>query len=181
MPPTATSSPSGFRTAGPAQIAFMDRVIDDGAQFDVVRIVPEGGRPFQFWINSDTHLIERLVEREAQETRTEYLMDMRDIEGVKVPYRVRATRGDPRHDEVVTVDKLDYNWPLTGVVFAQPASARPDFDACRRRGRGRRTVRSARRAHLRDGHAERQGTVPDAVRRRPRQHHFAPRRWRRWA
>jgi hypothetical protein len=110
-----------------AQISFLDRVIDEGAQFDVIRIVPEGGRAFQFWINSDTHLIERLVEREAQETRTEYLMDLRDVEGVKVPYRVRATRGDPREDEVVTVEKLDYNWPLTGIGFSQPAAARPDF------------------------------------------------------
>jgi PDZ domain/Aspartyl protease len=110
-----------------AQISFLDRVVDEGATFDVVRIVPEGGRAFQFWINSDTHLIERLVEREAQETRTEFLMDMRSVEGVKVPYRVRATRGDPHHDEVVTVDKLDYNWPLAGVVFAQPAGAGPDF------------------------------------------------------
>ena len=100
---------------------------DEGAQFDVIRIVPEGGRAFQFWINTETHLIERLVEREADETRTEYLMDLRDVEGVKVPYRVRATRGDPRQDEVITIDKLDYNWPLTGVVFAQPVAAGPDF------------------------------------------------------
>ena len=111
-----------------AQIAFIDRIASDGAQFDVIRIVPEGGRAFQFWINSDTHLIERLVEREAIDTRTEYLMDLRDVEGVKVPFRVRATRGDPRQDEVVTVDKLDYNWPLNGALFAQPAVARPDFD-----------------------------------------------------
>ena len=117
-----------FPNRGAAQIAFMDRVSDEGAQFDVVRIVPEGGRPFQFWINSETHLIERLVEREAQDTRTEYLMDMRDVEGVKVPHRVRATRGDPRQDEIITVEKLDYNWPLAGVVFAQPATSRPDFE-----------------------------------------------------
>ena len=117
-----------FPNRGAAQIAFMDRVSDDGAQFDVVRILPEGGRPFQFWINSETHLIERLVEREAQETRTEYLMDMRDVEGVKVPHRVRATRGDARQDEIITVEKLDYNWPLAGVVFAQPAASRPDFE-----------------------------------------------------
>lgn len=110
-----------------AQISFLDRVTEDGANFDVIRIVPEGGRAFQFWINTETHMIERLVEREAQETRTEYLMDLRTVEGVKVPYRVRATRGDPRQDEVITVDKLDYNWPLAGVVFAQPSVAGPDF------------------------------------------------------
>ena len=112
---------------GPAQISFVDRVTEDGAQFDVIGILPEGGRPFQFWINTDTHLIERLVEREAQVTRTEFLMDLHDVEGVKIPFRVRATRGDPREDEVITVDKLDYNWPLSGVVFAQPVGARPDF------------------------------------------------------
>ena len=116
-----------FPDRAPAQISFVDRVMDEGAQFDVIGIVPEGGRPFQFWINTDTHLIERLVEREAQETRTEFFMDLRNVEGVKVPYRVRATRGDPRQDEVITVDKLDYNWPLTGIAFAQPVSAGPDF------------------------------------------------------
>ncbi|MEO8344519.1 MAG: aspartyl protease family protein [Betaproteobacteria bacterium] len=116
-----------FPDRAAAQITFLDRVVDDGATFDVIRIVPEGGRPFQFWINTDTHLIERLVEREATETRTEYLMDLRQIEGVKIPYRVRATRGDSRRDEVITIDKLDYNWPLAGVVFAQPVGAGPDF------------------------------------------------------
>ena len=116
-----------FPERAPAQISFLDRIADDGAQFDIIRILPEGGRPFQFWINSDTHLIERLVEREAQETRTEYFMDLRDVEGVKIPFRVRATRGDARRDEVITVDKLDYNWPLAGISFAQPSTARPDF------------------------------------------------------
>jgi hypothetical protein len=116
-----------FPDRAPAQITFIDRIASEGAQFDVIGIVPDGGRPFQFWINSDTHLIERLVEHEAIDTRTEYLMDLRDIEGVKVPYRVRATRGDPRQDEVVTIDKLDYNWPLTGVAFTQPVGAGPDF------------------------------------------------------
>ena len=171
--PTATSWPSGFRTARRHRSPSWTACIDDGAQFDVIRIVPEGGRPFQFWINSDTHLIERLVEREAQETRTEYLMDLRDVEGVKVPHRVRATRGDPRQDEVITVDKLDYNWPLTGVVFAQPAARAAGLRACRRRRRRRGAVRSPRRAHLRHGHAERQGPVPDAAGFRPRQHSLA--------
>ncbi len=116
-----------FPERGAAQISFLDRVSDEGATFDVIRIVPEGGRAFQFWINTETHLIERLVEHEATETRTEYLMDMRTVEGVKIPYRVRATRGEARQDEIVTIDKLDYNWPLAGVVFAQPAAAGPDF------------------------------------------------------
>jgi hypothetical protein len=116
-----------FPERGAAQITFLDRVTDEGATFDVIRIVPEGGRAFQFWINTETHLIERLVEREADETRTEFLMDLRQVEGVKIPYRVRASRSDTRRDEVITIDKIDYNWPLAGVAFSQPVGAGPDF------------------------------------------------------
>ena len=49
--------------------------------FDVIRITPDGGRPFELWINAQTKLIERLVEREAQETRTEIYMDVRELAG----------------------------------------------------------------------------------------------------
>jgi hypothetical protein len=111
----------------PAHITYKERVTDDGAEFDVVRIAPEGGRPFELWVNTETKLFERLVERDAQGTRTEYYMDLHDVQGVKIPFRVRATRGDPRQDEVVVVDRLEYNAPLAGVSFAVPAAPKPDF------------------------------------------------------
>ena len=105
-----------------ADITYKERTIDDGAEFDVIRITPEGGRPFDLWVNTQTRLFERLVEREAQAVRMEYYMDMRDVQGVKVPFRVRATRGDPRSDELVVVEKLVYNAPLAGVSFALPGA-----------------------------------------------------------
>ena len=69
----------------PARIAYKERANADGADFDVIRITPEGGRPFELWINTQTKLIERLVEREAQETRTETYMDLRDRRGREDP------------------------------------------------------------------------------------------------
>jgi hypothetical protein len=111
----------------PARIAYKERTSADGADFDVIRIVPEGGRPFELWINTETKLIERLVEREAQETRTETYMDVRDLAGIKIPFRVRASRGDPKYDELVVVDAMDFNAPVTGVQFAQPGAPKPDF------------------------------------------------------
>ena len=110
----------------PARIAYKERASADGADFDVIRITPEGGRPFELWINTQTKLIERLVEREAQETRTETYMDVRDLVGVKIPFRVRASRGDARYDELVIVDAMEFNQPLTGVQFAQPGAPKPD-------------------------------------------------------
>ncbi len=112
---------------GSAQISYKERTTADGADFHVLRITPEGGRPFEFWVNTETKLIERLVEREAEATRTEIHMDVRDLQGVKVPYRVRASRGDPRTDELVIVDEMEFNGPLTGVSFAMPAPGKPDF------------------------------------------------------
>ena len=111
----------------PARIAYKERAEADGAWFDVVRITPEGGRPFELWINTETRLIERMVEREAQATRTELYSDLRDVSGVKVPFRVRASRGDAGRDEFITVDLMEFNAPLTGVRFAQPEPPRPDF------------------------------------------------------
>ncbi|MEP7329831.1 MAG: PDZ domain-containing protein [Betaproteobacteria bacterium] len=112
---------------GAALISYKERANVDGADFDVIRITPEGGRPFELWINVETRLIERLVEREAQAMRTEIYMDLREVQGVKVPYRVRATREDPRQDELVVVEAMQFNRPLTGISFAQPAPPKPDF------------------------------------------------------
>lgn len=103
-----------------AAIAYKESTIADDAVFHVIRISPEGGRPFELWINRDTHLIERLVEREANATRTEVYMDLRDVAGVKVPFRVRASRGDTRYDEIVIVESMEFNQPATAARFAPP-------------------------------------------------------------
>jgi len=103
-----------------AAIAYKERAATDGAVFDVIRVIPEGGRAFELWVNSDTRLIERLVEREASATRTEVYMDLRDIAGVKVPFRVRASRGDAKYDEIVIVETMEFNQPVPAARFAPP-------------------------------------------------------------
>ena len=116
-----------FPTRHPAKIVFKDREHRDDADFDVISITPEGGREFDLWVNAGTHLIERLSEQEAVETRTEYYMDFRDVDGVRIPFRVRATRGDPRFDEVITIDSIDFNPPQKPIDFARPAPPKPDY------------------------------------------------------
>ncbi len=112
---------------GSALVSYKERASADGADFHVIRVTPEGGRAFELWINVETRLIERLVEREVQAMRTEIYMDLRDVQGVKIPYRVRATREDPRQDEVFVVDAMQFNQSLTGVTFTQPPPPKPDF------------------------------------------------------
>jgi hypothetical protein len=103
-----------------ASITYQSRSSADGANFDVVAITPDGGREFDLWVNTDTKLIERLVEREAVATRTEIYMDWKDVQGVKIPFRVRVLRGDPKADELVVVQRIEYNGAIAGISFARP-------------------------------------------------------------
>jgi len=109
------------------RIAYKDRAEVDGAVFDVVRITPEGGRPFELWINTETHLIERLVEREAIAVRTEQYMDLREVNGVLVPFRMRASRDGGQRDELVTVEWMAFNEALPPERLTRPPPPTPDF------------------------------------------------------
>lgn len=109
-----------YQDRAPARIVYKERANVEGHTFDVVSITPNGGRPFEFWINPETKLIERLVEREADVTRTEIYTDRRDVQGVKIPFHVRTTRGVPKFDEVVLVQKITFNEPVAGIAFGPP-------------------------------------------------------------
>lgn len=104
----------------PARMEYKERAQADGRGYDVVVITPKGGRPFEFWLDEKTKLIERLVESEGEATRTEIYSDRREVQGVRIPFKVLTRRGDPKFDETVEVQKLTYNEPLTGVSFAPP-------------------------------------------------------------
>ena len=58
---------------------FKERKEAEGRKYDVVTIAPEGGRPFEFWIDAETRLITQLVEREAEATRVEHYSDLTRI------------------------------------------------------------------------------------------------------
>ena len=111
-----------FPARHPATISYKGRSPADGADFDVVAITPNGGREFELWVNVETKMIERLVEHEAIATRTEIYMDWRDVQGVKIPFRVRASRGDPKADEIVVIERIEFDGPLAGVTFSRPTS-----------------------------------------------------------
>jgi PDZ domain len=135
-PPKPDTSPAGLELAtnaayrdrlafwypdrGRAKFAYKERAESEGHKFDVVTITPEGGRTFNFWINIETKLIERLVEPEADVTRTEFYSDRKDVQGVKIPFHVLTSRGDPKFDEVVEVRKLTFNESLTDIAFGPP-------------------------------------------------------------
>ena len=96
-------------------------------RFHVLRITPKEGRPFDVWIDEATSLFDRIVEKGAMETRTEYLSDYRSVEGIRLPFRVRSSNGNEKYDQVLTVEKLEVNPAIADATFAMPAPPPPDF------------------------------------------------------
>jgi hypothetical protein len=108
-----------FPDRQPARIDYARRDRAEGIDYDVVRIVPEGGRAFELWIGMLTQRIERLVEDEGAGARTEIYGDFRTVQGVTLPFRVRIERAGAPDGQYV-VDRIEYNVALDDVDFGVP-------------------------------------------------------------
>jgi len=116
-----------FRERWAAQIECLGRKEEQGKPFDVLRITPQGGRPFDMWIDAATHLIDHTVEKTDIETRTTYLSDYRTVQGVKIPFAVRSTNGEQQYDQYLTLEKVEFNVPIQDAQFRMPQPPPPDF------------------------------------------------------
>jgi hypothetical protein len=110
-----------------AQIECLGRKEEQGKPFDVLRITPQGGRPFDLWVDATTHLIDHTVEKGDIETRTTYLSDYRTVHGVKVPFAVRSTNGEQQYDQYFTLEKIEFNVSVQDAQFRMPQPPPPDF------------------------------------------------------
>jgi hypothetical protein len=111
----------------PGRIESIGEQRDGALHFDVVRINPEGGRPFDLWIDSTTHLIARLVEKGATRTNTTYFTDYREVQGVTVAHAIRISQGDPKYDDALQIESIRFNEPVETARFAMPAPPARDF------------------------------------------------------
>ena len=95
--------------------------------FHVLRIVPAGGRPFEMWIDARTFLIDRIVEKAARETRTTFLSDYREINGLRLPFASRTTNGEVKYDQTATVESFEINPAVDEARFQRPEGKTHDF------------------------------------------------------
>jgi hypothetical protein len=111
----------------PGTVEYLRQESIDAREYDVLRMLPAGGRSFDVWVNRETNLIDRLSEREATETRTETYSDYREVGGVRVPFAFRFSRGDSKYDQTFTVDAVEFNVPVDDARFAQPSPPLADY------------------------------------------------------
>jgi aspartyl protease/PDZ domain-containing protein len=111
----------------PAHVECSGVKQEQGKSFQVLRITPQGGRPFDLWIDAATYLFDRTVEKADIETRTTYFSDYRTVERVKVPFAIRSTNGEEKYDQYFALERVEFNLPLEEARFRMPQPPPPDF------------------------------------------------------
>ena len=111
----------------PAEITYAGAKTEGAGTFEILRITPKGGRPFDMWLDAQTHLIDRIVEKAALDLNTTRYSDYRRVDGKLVPFAWRETNGDARYDTVVRVDSVAFETNAPAQAFAPPAPPKRDF------------------------------------------------------
>lgn len=112
-----------FPKRWPGKIGALGRRSDDDKAFQVLRITPRGGRPFELWINAETHLIARSIDRSGVQPQTMYFSDFRTVHGVKMAFHQRSSNGKKQYDRIFQTKDVSVNVPVSAADFAMPKQA----------------------------------------------------------
>jgi hypothetical protein len=92
-----------------------------------VPVLARTGRPFDFWIDAKTHLIERMAERHARQLVTVFYSDYRPVDGKLVPFAARQTNGQTKYDTLTSAVSVAFEAEAARMAFAPPAPSKRDF------------------------------------------------------
>lgn len=97
--------------------------------YQVLDITPRGGRELQLWVDAKTHLIARIVEATGLGTSLEstYFSDYHTVNGIRLPFRQRYSRGKKQYDTIVRLHEVTLNGPVDTLDFAMPRQHLRDF------------------------------------------------------
>jgi hypothetical protein len=107
---------------GGAAIELMPAQTIDDARYDVLKVTPVGGKPFQAWFDAKTHQLARTVENQGFQTITVDFADYRDLAGVKVAGRQSIDDGTgPQFAQKMTIKSAARGPALPASFYAPPA------------------------------------------------------------
>lgn len=101
----------------------------DGKRYHVIEAKPQDGEPIVLWFSADSGLLERVVQREGQDTATTTFDDYRDVHGLRLPFHFvtdktdAAGRTDPRRRSEVRFERITLDVAVADTDFAMPDMA----------------------------------------------------------
>ena len=97
------------------------------ACYDVLKVTPVGGKPFQAWFDAKTHLLARTIVNQGFQTITTDFADYRDVAGVKVAGAETIDDGSgPQFLQKMTIKSVARGPALPASYYAPPAWRRDD-------------------------------------------------------
>ncbi|HEY1638874.1 MAG TPA: retropepsin-like aspartic protease, partial [Rhizomicrobium sp.] len=113
---------------GGADVAAAPEITDNGATYDPLTVAPKGGKPFTAWFDAKSHLLARIVEKQAALTVTTSLSDYHAVEGTQIPGKLLIDDGrGAKYIQILTFSKAEFGPALDASVFAKPNVRVADF------------------------------------------------------
>jgi len=112
---------------GGAAITSDGQKTDNGGDYDVLTIAPKGGKPFDAWFDSRTHLLYRTDEMQGQVMTKTFTTDYRDFGGTMQPLHTTVNQGDAKYDQHLTLTNVTFLKTSDPSTYAPPKSAVADF------------------------------------------------------
>ena len=103
-----------------AAIESLGRREADGAVFDVLRCLPEGGQWVELWFDASSRLLARLVQEVLGKPSVRRFEDHREAGGLRLPMRIASGNGDPRFDRVTEIVTVAIDEPTPADAFDVP-------------------------------------------------------------
>ncbi len=107
---------------GGATIEALPQQTIGAARYDVLRVTPVGGKPFEAWFDANTSLLARTVENQSFQTITTGFADYRDVGGVKVAGQESVDDGSgAQYVQKLTIRSVARGPALPASAYAAPA------------------------------------------------------------
>ena len=109
-------------------------IVNDGAKtvagtaYNVLTITPKGGRSFDAWFDSKTHLLNKTIEKQGPQTVTTTMSEYHAVDGVMLPGKIVVDQGvGDKYLQTLTLTKAQFLGPQADAVYAPPKLTVADF------------------------------------------------------
>jgi len=114
---------------GGATVVDAGRKSKDGKAYDVLTVTPKGGKPFDAWFDSATHLLARTVETSVTVTNTTDYSDFAPTDGVQLAHTVAIDDGSGEAGrQTMKLSSAKFSTAADDAIFALPKTDLQDFE-----------------------------------------------------
>ena len=114
---------------GGATVVDAGRKSNDGKTYDVLTVTPKGGKPFDAWFDSATHLLARTVETSVTLTITTDYSDFAPTDGVQLAHTVTIDDGSGASgQQTMKLSSAKFSPAADDATFAPAKTNLQDFE-----------------------------------------------------